>query len=41
VAGLTTLIEPIVIAVLGVIVGGIAVALLLPVFTLPTIVGAH
>jgi len=40
-AGLTTLVEPIVISVLGVIVGAIAVALLLPVFTIPTIVGAH
>jgi type IV pilus assembly protein PilC len=41
VAGLTTLIEPLVITVLGVIVGGIAVALLLPVFTLPNIVGGR
>src|SRR3989338_253977 len=39
VAGLTTLIEPIVISVLGGVVGGIAIALLLPVFTLPNIVG--
>lgn len=41
VAGLTTLVEPLVISVLGVIVGAIAIALLLPVFTIPTIVGNH
>ena len=41
VSGLTTLIEPIVIVVLGVIVGGIAIALLLPVFQIPNMVGMH
>ena len=38
VAGLTSLIEPLVIAVLGVIIGGIVVALFLPVFKITTLI---
>ncbi len=38
VSGLTSLIEPLVIAVLGVIIGGIVVALFLPVFKISTLV---
>ncbi len=39
VTGLTSLIEPLVIAVLGVIIGGIVIALFLPVFKISTLVG--
>lgn len=39
VTGLTSLIEPIVIAILGVVIGGIVVALFLPVFQISTLVG--
>lgn len=38
VSGLTSLIEPLVIAVLGVIIGGIVLALFLPVFKISTLV---
>ena len=38
VTALTSLIEPLVIAVLGVIIGGIVVALFLPIFKLPTMI---
>ncbi len=38
VTALTSLIEPLVIAILGVVIGGIVVALFLPVFKLPTII---
>ena len=38
VTGLTSLIEPLVIAVLGVIIGGIVIALFLPIFKLSTLV---
>jgi len=38
VSGLTTLIEPIVMIMLGLMVGGIAIALLLPVFVIPTLI---
>ncbi len=40
VTALTSLIEPFVIAILGVVIGGIVVALFLPVFQVPTLVGA-
>jgi len=38
VSGLTSLIEPLVIAVLGVIIGGIVVALFLPIFKITELV---
>ncbi len=38
VTGLTSLIEPLVIAVLGVVIGGIVVALFLPIFKISTLV---
>jgi type IV pilus assembly protein PilC len=38
VSGLTSLIEPLVIAILGVMIGGIAVTLLLPVFNITALV---
>jgi len=41
VAGLTSLIEPVVIAVLGVVIGGIVVALFLPVFQISTLVSPY
>jgi len=39
VTALTSLIEPMVIAVLGVVIGGIVIALFLPVFKISTLVG--
>lgn len=39
VAGMTSLIEPLVIAVLGVIIGGIVIALFLPIFKLTELIG--
>jgi type IV pilus assembly protein PilC len=39
VTALTSLIEPLVIAILGVVIGGIVIALFMPVFKLPTMVG--
>jgi type IV pilus assembly protein PilC len=38
VSALTSLIEPLVIAVLGVVIGGIVVALFLPIFQISTLV---
>jgi type IV pilus assembly protein PilC len=41
VTALTSLIEPFVIAILGVVIGGIVIALFLPVFQVPTLVGTR
>ena len=38
ITGLTSLIEPLVISVLGVVIGGIVVALFLPIFQISTLV---
>jgi len=41
VTGLTSIIEPLIIAVLGVVIGGIVIALFLPIFKISTLVGAR
>ncbi len=41
VAGLTSALEPIIICVLGVVVGGIVFAIFLPIFKMATVVGGH
>jgi len=38
VTALTSLIEPLVIAILGVVIGGIVIALFMPIFQLPTMI---
>ena len=40
-AGLTALVEPILIVFLGVVIGGMVVCMFLPIFKLPTIINAR
>ena len=41
VSGLTSMIEPLVIAFLGVVIGGIVIALFLPIFKITELLGRH